>query len=203
MILTALDPPLTPSPDDARAALRRELADPDYYAQNLLQRALDWLGRLFDGGTSEARELPSLGWFVLTVLVLALVGGLALLLSRARLSARQREERAAVLTAERIDGARLRARALAALESGRFEEAVIDGFRALALRQVERGRLDDVPGLTAHEVARALGAEFPDRASELARGADLFDAVMYGERSATAEQARFVLGLDDVLLAAR
>ena len=32
------DPPLTPSPDDARSSLRRELLKPEYNDQNLVQR---------------------------------------------------------------------------------------------------------------------------------------------------------------------
>ena len=39
----------------------------------------------------------------------------------------------------------------------------VDGFRALAVRQVERGRLDDAPGATAHEVADALAAAYPEQ----------------------------------------
>jgi len=80
---------------------------------------------------------------------------------------------------------------------------VVDGFRALAVRQVERGRLDDAPGTTAHEVADLLGATYPHQRQRVAGTARLFDVVLYGHRAATGEQARDVLDLDDELAALR
>ena len=109
----------------------------------------------------------------------------------------------AVLTDEVISADELRARAEAALAEGRHEDAVVDGFRAVATRQVERGRLADTPGATAHEVAVALGREFPHLRQRVEDGGTLFDAVLYGDRPATAAQARAVLALDDELLVRR
>ena len=109
----------------------------------------------------------------------------------------------AVLTDEVISADELRARAEAALADGRHEDAVIDGFRAVATRQVERGRLADTPGATAHEVALALGLEFPHLRERFGDGGALFDAVLYGDRPASAAQAASVLALDDELLARR
>jgi len=96
-----------------------------------------------------------------------------------------------------------RARAEAALAEGRARDAVVDGFRALTVRQVERGRLDDAPGTTAHEVAGVLGATYPDQRQRVAGSARLFDVVLYGDRPATGEQARDVLALDDELAGLR
>ena len=85
-----------------------------------------------------------------------------------------------------VTAAELRARADAALAEGRHGDAVVDGFRALAVRQVERGRLDDAPGATAHEVAAALGAAYPAAARPRStRSAALFERVLYGDRPAT------------------
>jgi len=80
---------------------------------------------------------------------------------------------------------------------------VVDGFRAVAVRQIERGRLPDSPGATAHEVADALGTEFPHLRDRVVAGGRLFDAVLYGDRPATAAQAAQVIALDDDLLARR
>ena len=91
----------------------------------------------------------------------------------------------------------------AALADGRPEEALVDGFRALAVRQVERGRLDDSPGATAHEVALLLATEFPQHGAAVGDNALLFDLVLYGDRPATPEQATGVLILDDELAGAR
>ncbi len=199
-----VDPPLDPSADEARSLLRRELADPDYYDDNLLQRILAWVGRRVDGSVEGARDLPALTWFAITVLVMALVLAVAYVVSRARRTARAAGGAdGAVLTGEVVTAAELRARAERALTEGRHADAVVDGFRALARRQVERGRLEDSPGVTAHEVARALAAEFPGQHARTAAGADLFDAVMYGERPATRDQAAAVLDLDHELAVAR
>ncbi|MDO9456822.1 DUF4129 domain-containing protein [Nocardioides sp.] len=199
-----LEPPLDPSGDDARGLLRRELADPTYFQDNLVQRIIDWIGRQVDGSVEGARGIPSLTWFAITLIVLALVGGLAFLASRARGTARRDQGRGGdVLTDEVVTAAELRRRAEVALAEGRHADAVVDGFRALARRQVERGRLEDSPGVTAHEVAAALAGEYPQHRDRTAAGADLFDAVMYGERPATRDQAVAVLDLDVELAGAR
>jgi hypothetical protein len=109
----------------------------------------------------------------------------------------------AVLTDDRPTAAELRARAEAALAAGRAADAVVDGFRALTTRQIERGRIDDRPGATAHEVAHSLGASFPEQRPRVDDSAYLFDLVRYGERPATHEQASRVLELDDDLAAVR
>lgn len=196
--------PLDPSGEQARQLLRRELADPVYYQDNLLQRIIDWIGRQIDGGVEGARDIPSLTWLAITFVVVLLAGALVFVASRARRSVRRRPDRDGdVITGESVTAAGLRARAEAALAAGRWGEAVVEGFRALARRQVERGRLEDSPGVTAHEVARALAREFPQLGSRTASGADLFDAVMYGDRPATRDQAVAVLDLDVELAGAR
>ena len=97
-------------------------------------------------------------------------------------------------------GAReLRERALLALAEGRHEDAVVDGFRALTVRQVESGALPDAPGTTAHEVAATLAADRPRHAAALRSTAALFDRVLYGGRAASRADAEVVLDLDDAL----
>jgi hypothetical protein len=197
------DPPLDPSPDEARSALRRELLNPDYYEGNLIQRLLTWLRRTIDKGVDAAVDLPPLQTFAAMVIAVLLIGTLVWLASRARASARAPRERQTVLTDEVISAAALRARAEAALAEGRHESALVDGFRALAARQVERGRLDETPGATAHEVAGVLAREYPERRDRVDAAAARFDAVLYGDRPATREQALDVLALDDDLAVAR
>ena len=196
------DPPLTPSPDDARGALRRELVDPQYYDQDVVQRILDWIQRRIDGTVASASAVPALAWLAATLIAVALGAALILLLSRARTTARRRSEHGAVLSEAGESAAQIRTRAEAALADGRFGDAVLDGFRAMAVQQVERGRLDNAPGSTAREVADTLVQQYPERRDSLAEGARLFDAVMYGDRPATRAEAETVLGID-VLLRSR
>jgi len=201
--VTWLDPPLDPSGSEARSKLRNELLHPEYHQQNLLQQIFSWIERQVVSGIDAASEAPPLSTLMAMLLFVGLVAALAWLASRARRTARDRGEKRAVLTAEVVTAAELRARAEAALEAGRFEQAVVEGFRALAVRQVERGRLVDTPGATAHEVADILAAEYPGHRERMQAGALLFDEVLYGDRPATREQASSVLALDDDLVVRR
>ena len=135
--------------------------------------------------------------------ILLLVGALIWLFSRLRATRGARNSVGPVLDEEVVTAAQLRARAEAALAGGRAEEALVDGFRALAVRQVERGRLEDSPGATAHEVAMSLATEYPQHGERVGDNARLFDLVLYGDRPATPEQATGVLALDDELAGAR
>jgi len=90
-----------------------------------------------------------------------------------------------------------------ALRDGRYDDAVLNGFRAIAKDMSDRTLLDDAPGRTAHEVSLALASPFPSHADRLAQAADLFDSVRYGHRRATADQAGQVQHLDTELVKAR
>jgi cbb3-type cytochrome oxidase subunit 3 len=194
-----LGPPLDPSPDKARSLLRRELLRPEYNDSDPIQRLLDWLQRMVDDALRTASGAPALPSIVAIALFLVLLLVLAWFLSRARRSRPADSHLGAVLTDERPSARELRERAEAALASGRAEDAVVDGFRALTTRQVERGRLDDLPGATAHEVAARLAMTFPHQRPRVNDSANLFDRVLYGDRPASPEQAAEVLTLDDEL----
>lgn len=197
------DPPLDPSGDEGRSLLRGELAKPEYHDTDLVERISRWIGRLFDDSVGAAADLPAIGTFAAIVVALLIAAGLGLLVSRARRTARARAERAPALTDEMVSATELRRRAEAALAEGRYDDALVDGYRALAVHQVERGRIEDLPQATAHELATALGVEFPAERVLVARCADLFDAVLYGDHPATREQALEVLALDDQLAGRR
>lgn len=198
-----LDPPLDPTPDEGRRALRRELIDPQYYEQDRVQRLLDWLSRWIDGAVTSAANVSSLTWLAATAIAVALGAALVLLVSRARFSSRGDDHATAVLTDDAVSAAELRARAEEALAEGRFADAVLDGFRAVAVQQVERGRLENAPGSTAREVSAALVEQYPDSREQVQQGARLFDAVMYGDRPATRDEAAAVLAVDQQLRSRR
>jgi len=198
-----LGAPLDPSPDRARSLLRRELLRPEYNDRNPVQRLLDWLQRTLSSALDAASNAPALPTLAAVLVFLVLLVLLGLLLSRARRSGAGADESRAVLTEERLTAAQLRERANAALAAGRAEEALVEGFRALTTRQIERGRIDDVPGATAHAVAESLAASFPHERPRVDDSARLFDLVLYGDRPATPEQATRVLALDDELAVVR
>lgn len=199
MITLLIDGPLEPSPDEAGSLLRRELLNPEYYEDDWIDRLMGWLDRVLREGMEAAETISPLSTFAAMLVAVLLIGGLVWLLTRARRSVRTPAVKHAVLTAEVVTATQLRARAEAALAAGRNEEALVDGFRALAVRQVERGRLDDAPGTTAQEAARVLSGKYPDQRSRVDGSAALFDSVLYGDRRATRGQAVDVLELDDEL----
>ena len=190
---------LDPSPAEAESSLRRELLKPEYYQDNWVLRLFDWLARQLDRGMDAAVAFPAASTFAAMLIAILLVGGLVWLASRAQRSVRAPRANSFVVTDEPVSAADLRARAEEALAEGRTEDAVADGFRALAIRQVERGRLEDTPGTTAQEAARALAEEYPGLGERVGGSAKLFDAVIYGDRPATRDQAVDVLELDEEL----
>jgi hypothetical protein len=196
-------PPLQPSGEEGRHLLREELLHSEYHRQQLLQRLLDWLWRRLTGGVGAASDASWVTALVIMVVGAVLVVGLVLLLSRVRRDRRRRALSAAVIPDGGLSAAELRRRAEAALAQGRNADAVTDAFRALAVRQVERGRLSEQPGATAHEVAVSLATSYPDHGDRVGRSADLFDATLYGDRPASPADASGVLALDDTLAGAR
>jgi len=199
LVRALAEPPLDPSPDDAGSLLRRELLHPAYHDRDVLQQILDRIDRLVTGVVDAAAGTPPLSTFAAMVAFLLLALALGALVSRARRTARRARDRSVLPTDRTTTAAELRARAERALAEGRAAEAVVDGFRALTVRQVERGLLDDRPGATAHEVATALAAAHPEQRPLVAGTARLFDEVRYGDRPASAAQARRVLDLDEAL----
>lgn len=191
------------SPDGARSLLRRELLKPEYNEQDLLTRLVTWLERVLNSGLTAASTVPAVSTFVAMLLLCLLALTLTWLLSRVRRSASEGRTAGPVLTDERIGSGELRDRAETALAAGRTDDALVDGFRALAVRQVERGVLADAPGATAHEVAREVGRGVPALAARVDDAAALFDRVLYGGRPATREQVMWVLALDDELVGVR
>lgn len=203
MILFAVGRPIDPSPDEAESLLRHELLKPEYFNNNSLQRLLDWLQRILDGGISATDGLSPLTTFAAMFIGILLLGALVWLLSRLRNSARVSNVKEVESIDPAVTAAQLRARAETAVAEGRYAEALVEGFRALAARQSERGRLDNTPATTAQETARSLSGEYPQQEARVNGSATLFDSVLYGDRPATRDQAVDVLALDDELRSTR
>jgi hypothetical protein len=199
--VTPLDAPLDPTSDEARRWLEEELASDVYHPQpSLTQRFFEWLEHLLSidaGSGGPSFLLPVVIVVLLAALVLVLVTVLRREVGRGRAGGER------ILDVPDVDSATLRRRARDAADKGDWDAAVLDGVRCIARAGVERVVLDDAPGRTAHEVALALAGPFPQEAAALLSAADAFDAVRYGHRPATEEQARAVVGLDDRLSGAR
>jgi Domain of unknown function (DUF4129) len=192
---------LDPTPDQARDWLDQELHRSGYqdpWLDSVLRWIVDHLRALLDGVSNLAGVSP----VITGLMALAVIALLAWVLPRVR-----RESVAAgggaVLEDLRITPRTYRDRAAKAFEDGRYDDAVLDGFRAIAKDMSDRTLLADAPGRTAHEVSLALAQPFPGHADRLAQAANLFDAVRYGHRGATADQATEVQRLDAELVRTR
>jgi hypothetical protein len=174
--------------DEARAAARRELADPAYRAAepSLLQRALSWVFdqvlNLLDaitatvpGGVGGLIVLALLA-MVIAVVVRWRVGGVAR-------GARRREH--AVFSERPRTAAGHRRAAAEALARGALDEAVRERFRAVVRDLEQRGLLDERPGRTADEAAADAGVHLRAAAPGLREAARIFDDVWYGGRAAS------------------
>ena len=193
---------LNPTPPQARTWLRQELHRADYQS-SWLDSASRWISeqlrKLLEGAGNLSGVSPVITALI-AVIVIALLVWVLPRVRREPVAARAGE---AVLDDLTITARRYRDLAAQALREERYDDAVLDGFRAIAKDMSDRHVLDDAPGRTAHEVSLALAAPFPGHAERLARAADLFDAVRYGHRRATAGQAGQIQQLDAELVTAR
>ncbi len=196
------DAPLDPTSAEARELLEEELRKAVYGDdRGLLERLWDWL-RDHLTGTTSAGGLPA--WTVWLAVLIGLAV-LALVLFRSIRAERRMTgpRREGVLAGPVRSAPEHRTAAAAALAAGDADTAVLEGYRALTRSAVDRSLLEDLPGLTAHEVAVALRPVFPGYAGRLASAADAFDAVRYGRRPATLSSATDLLDLDLALLGSR
>jgi hypothetical protein len=196
--------PVDPSVEQAREWVQRELSKVEYADdRSLLQRVLEWVDDFISDLMS--RGLGGLPGWALPVVVGGLLGLLALVLIVKVRREPSREGRAggAVIEDPRLDADGYRARAQRAFDAGELDAAAADWFRAITAAASERAITDDSPGRTAHEVGVALAAVFPEEAGGLARAADHFDAVRYGDGHVDAGTARLIADLDRRLASER
>lgn len=199
------EPPLTPSADEARAWIEAELAKAIYNRQpSLWDRLREWLGELWARLFGSSADLGPVLMPVVVLLVVALAVGVALLLGgpvrRRRLRGRDSVE---VLDDDVRTAAAIRAAADAAAARGDFRAAVLDRFRAIVRSLDERAVLEDRRGRTAHEAALAAGARLQPCAAELLRASELFDAVCYGDVTASAEDDAWLREVDAAVASTR
>jgi Domain of unknown function (DUF4129) len=193
---------LSPTPAQARSWLEHELHGSDYQSP-WLDSLGRWISALVDKILQGAGHVAGLSPAITVLIAFAVIAVLVWALPKVRRERVVEATDGAVLDDVRITPGHYRELAAQAMKDGRYDDAVLDGFRAIAKDMSERGVLDDAPGRTAHEVSLALTTPFPDHADRLVRAADLFDSVRYGHRSSNAYHGEQVHDLDTELVRAR
>jgi hypothetical protein len=186
---------LRPDPGPAQDWVRHELAKPEYQP-SLMERILRWIWGLFERFLDATQNVGRLDPVLALGLLVLLLVGLAVVLARLRREPRSRVAERSVLEDTRTTAAQYRARAGRALAEERWDDAVVDGMRAIAVGLVERALVEDLPAATAREVALAAGTVFGSERERLGAAARLFDDVRYGDRHATRAGAADLLDLE-------
>jgi hypothetical protein len=195
---------LEPTPTEARKWLADEL-NGTHYQVSWLDSVIRWVQERLRGILDAANGAADSPFSLIVTFLVALVvvALLAWVLPKVRRESVIAAAGGAVLDDLSITADTYRKLAAQALAEGRYDDAILDGFRAIAKDMSDRTLFDDAPGRTAHEVSIGVGRAFPDHAASLAQSADAFDAVRYGHRRASADQANQVRQLDADLVRAR
>jgi hypothetical protein len=193
---------LSPTPPQARDWLQQELQGSDYHSP-WLDSVVRWISDLLDKIFAGAGRVAGLTPAITALIAVVVIALLVWILPKVRREPMVAAEDGAVLDDGTITAARYRELAAQARIDGRYDDALLNGFRAIAKDMSDRSVLNDAPGRTAHEVSLALASPFPDHAGRLVRAADLFDSVRYGHRRSSAEQAGQILDLDAELVRTR
>src|ERR1035437_5071515 len=152
---------LSPTPPQARSWLRQELRSPDYqspWLDSAIRWIVDHVRNLLDG----ARHLAGLSPLITVLIALVVIALLVWVLPRLRREPGVAASEGAVLDDVTITPRHYRDLAAQAVRDGRYDDAVLDGFRAIAkdmsgalgIQNLEfhrrfRGRLQDVAELRA------------------------------------------------------
>lgn len=208
--LFALDIPVRLGRDEARQRAAEELAKakyggvPDWLvrvgddADRWIQRFLKFIFDIpFGRGTTTG---ISPGFVVVTSLVLLVLALVIWRVGLPRWRARRTEQSLELDPAKPPADYRMQAQAYATGQQ--WAAAVRDRFRALVRELEIRTILDERPARTATEAASAASRSLPEHADRLHDGAELFNAVVYGDRRADADAYAAMVALDDAVTAA-
>ena len=193
---------LRPEPDEARAWVERELSRPEYEV-SLLDRFTSWLNDLWQLLQANALSASSLSTGAAIVLFALLLAAVLTVAGRLRREPGRLAAPDAGLGSGRTSPEDHRAAAEAALAAGDHDRVIVEAFRAVAARAVDRGVLHERVGRTAGELSTELAPAYPDHAPALRTASDAFDRVFYGHVPATQADARAVLDLEMALREAR
>lgn len=196
--------PVDPDAETAREWARAELADPVYrQGESLLTRAINWLMDLLDSFRNGISGVDARSGALLLVIVLVIAVAVVLVFTGPVRRARRARVSSEVFVDDTRTAAQMRAAAEAAAAAGRWNDAVVERFRAILRSLEERAILAERPGWTADEAAGEAGTALPGQAADLRRASRLFDDVRYGDTAAGGNDDAWLRQVDDAVRAAR
>jgi hypothetical protein len=185
--------------DAAHEAAQRELGKPIYPKASLTERITQWLNEVLYRIAAEGSTLPG-GWFTISVLLIVLAVAVVVAVRIARRTMRtNRGPDHPLFGGQERSAAEHRATAEQYAAVGNWAAAIRHRLRAVARQLEETGVLNPVPGRTATELARDAERVVPHLCAELARAAEAFNDVTYGQRPGTESAYRMIANLDDHL----
>jgi hypothetical protein len=204
----ALDIPIQIDRDEARRRALEELSKAKYggtpewlqgisdrlsgLAERLIQRYLDYLSSRDAGGGGI-----SPGFVIAVIVLLAVIALVVWRVGLPRWRRRQRDESLALdPTAAAADYRELAERQA---QEGQWAAAVRDRFRAVVRELEVRTILDVRPARTAWEAAYSASRALPGSADALHTGAEMFNAVVYGDREADAATYAQMVAVDETV----
>lgn len=201
-----LDIPIRIGRDEARRRALAELGKAKYggtpdWLQRFADRAARLAERLIDlynqlsGRQSGGGVRPG---FVIAVLVL--LAAIALVVWRVGLPKWRGRRRSESLDLDpAVPAADYRDLAAEHARAGRWREAVRDRFRAVVRELEVRTIIDVRPARTAWEAAYSASRVLPECADALHAGAEMFNAVVYGDRVADAAAYAQLVAVDETV----
>lgn len=198
-----MSPPLTPSADEARRQLERELSnpvytDPESWLEELYKRLLDWLtGNTPASGPLSNGQLTAL--IVTAVILIAIV--VWALLGPVRSRSRGRKNALFAEDERTADQVRAEAEALAGAQE--WSAAYLALFRAMIRTLAERGVITEFAGMTAQEAADLAGERLAGFSEQLTAAAGVFDSLAYDHGTAYPEQYQQLATLDAAVSSAQ
>lgn len=206
--MTPLDVPVELGRDEARRRVLEELAKGKYEGelppwlqdlwiriQEVLLEIVRFVLGLTDGPAGVAGGGISIGFVIILAVI---VIGIGLLVWKVGLPRwrRSRARDAAVELAADLAPEDYRTAAERFAAAGDWRAAVRDRFRAVVKTLEIVTILDPRPARTAFEASTLAGRALPEQATALRAGAEVFSAVMYGDRAADASTYRQLVELD-------
>lgn len=186
--------------DGARSEAKDELSRAIYNdaKPSLLVRALNWVIEHVRDLLDRASSATPGGVFGLLTIVALLALGVVVAVRLGKL--RRPQSTGDGLDAPiAVTADQLRSEAEQLVRDGRFADAVRARLRAVVRTLEDRALIEPRPGRTATEVARDAGTVAPTLRPALDAAAGTFSEVWYGGRTASEQDYRVVVDLDDAL----